>query len=114
MDDLKPLDIKCPDCGMNKGIWCVYIPPKAPVGTAAWVVQNERAGLPTKRLHNGRHNQVYHMNRARRRKASEAEWAARHAASPERATILRANAEAVAQEQRDLIQWLSRNVGILL
>jgi hypothetical protein len=114
MTDLEPLDIKCPDCGMKKGIWCVYIQPKAPVGTAAWITQNERAGLPTKRLHNGRHNQVYHMNRARRRKASEAEWAARHAASPDRASILRANAQAVAEEQHGLIQWLRQHGGILL
>lgn len=111
---IKPLDIRCPDCKMKKGIWCVYIEPNAPVGTAAWEKQKERAGLPTKRLHNGRHNRVYWMNRDALRKAREADYAARHGASPDRAAALRANAQAVSDEQHDLILWLRRNVGILL
>lgn len=110
---INAIDVKCPDCGMNPGIWCVYIQPRVPrTGSSEWMY--ERAGLPTKRLHGKRGTKAYWMDRDLKRKAADADYAAQNSASPERAAILRANAQAVADEQHGLILWLRQHAGILL
>ncbi len=114
MSEVTTLEVSCPDCHAKKGAWCVYIQPNTPTGTKAWREQAARAGQFTKRPHNGRMQKAYWIDRDRKRKAREADYTARNAASPERAAILRANAEAVAEEQRGLITWLSQHAGILL
>lgn len=118
----EPLDVSCPDCLALKGKPCIYLWPKNWDGTPREVrswhgasvrAQIARAGQPMKRFHGGRYNKARLKAQVARRKAREAEYAARHALDWDREAILRANAQAVMDEQRQLIAWLTEHAHIL-
>lgn len=117
-----PLGVNCPDCHARKGSPCVYMWPRDwdgsprirhPGLSSATLAMMDRAGTPTKRPHNGRYAKADLREKAARRKAREAELAARNAPERDREAILRANAQAVADEQRQLIAWLRANASVL-
>jgi len=80
------------------------------VGTSAYRQQAERAGKPTKRPHRGRFQKADALKWRRRQE----EYAARNALSPERNAVLRAHAQAVAEEHRQLGAWLSHHAEIFV
>jgi hypothetical protein len=102
--------VGCPDCHARKRQPCVYLEPRAPAGTSAYRHQAERAGKPTKRPHRGRFQKADAL--IRRRHYEEA--TARNALSPERDAVLRAHAQAVAEEHRQLGAWLSQHAEIFV
>lgn len=117
-----PLSVSCPDCAALKGKPCVYLWPKNWDGTpraryewlsAGILAKMDKAGTPMKRFHGGRHNKARYTAQVARRKAREAEYAARHALDGDRDAILKANAQAVLDEQRQLIAWLTDHAHIL-
>ena len=107
------LEVSCPECHARKRKPCVYIQPKAPPGTLAWHKQQARAGQPTKRPHNGRMQKAYFTERARELNARQEEYARSNAAGPTREAILRANAQAVADEHTQLKDWLRQHASVL-
>lgn len=110
---MKPLEVVCPECKAPKLQWCVYIQPNVPrTHSTEWMY--ERAGKPTQKLHNGRATKAYFLERQAKIKARQDEYAAKNAASAQRVEILRANATAVADEQRQIIDWLMKNHRIFL
>jgi hypothetical protein len=60
----------CPECKVEPGTWCVYILSSvATPGYSHPSYQLERAGKPTKRLHNGRFNAAWQTRRRKKRAA---------------------------------------------
>jgi hypothetical protein len=108
------LEVSCPDCHQRKNQPCVYIQPKAPHGTAAWVDQIERAGQPTKRPHTRRYEKAHLKEQVRKIREREAKYAAQNAATRTRAEVLAANARAVQDEQWALIAWLQKHANVLI
>lgn len=123
MIEIGPLDVSCPTCLARKGRGCVYIWPRDWDGSdrvryswtaPAVLAMMDRAGTPTKRPHTDRYGKARLKEYLARRKAREAEYAAANALVDGREAILRANADAVLAEQRDLVAWLRENAGVLL
>jgi hypothetical protein len=117
-----PLTVSCPDCQARKGKGCTYLWPKdwdgSPRVRHDWLTPGilalmDRAGTPTKRPHNSRYQKAWAKEQADRYHARTAERAARNAAGRDREAILRANADAVAAEQRALMAWLRQHAHVL-
>lgn len=117
-----PMGVSCPDCHARKGKPCVYLWPKDGDGTPRvrhdWLKPGiqalmDRAGTPTKRPHNSRYHKAWLVEEVARRKAREAEYAARNAPGRDREEILRANARAILDEQHALVEWLRGNASVL-
>lgn len=119
----EPLIVSCPACHARKGEGCTYLWPKdwdgSPRVRHDWLApgilaQMDRAGTPTTRPHNVRYQKALAKERADRHRARLAEHAAANAPSRDREEILRANAQAVADEQRALIEWLRQHADVLI
>lgn len=120
MLDIDPLSVCCNKCKAKKNKPCVYLWPKDGHGEPrvrhSWVsalvqAQMDRAGTPTKRPHTER------VTKARwkyQKEAREAEERLRQAEHGPRDAVLRANAEALKQEQAELKAWLIKNARILI
>lgn len=118
-----PLSVSCPDCLARKKQGCTYLWPKDSSGEvlvprswhgASVRARLERAGSPTKRPHNTRYNKAWLKEQVARRKARDAEYAEKVALGADREAVLRANAEAVLNEQSQLIAWLTQHATILI
>lgn len=117
------LAVSCPDCLARKGAPCVYLWPKNWDGTPQvkyhylspnTLAKMEKAGTPMTRFHNGRLNKARLKQQVATRKAQDAEYAARNAAGDDREAILRANADAVIDEHRQLTEWLIQHAALLI
>lgn len=116
------LQVSCPVCAARKGKVCVYIWPKNGDGSpmvryagrsADVLAKMDRAGTPVQRPHGGRSSKAGVAERLRLAKQRDAEYAASNAASPDRAAALRANAQAVTDEQYQLAAWLRAYAHVL-
>lgn len=118
-----PLSVSCPDCEARKNNPCVYLWPKNWDGTPRtrdrWIKsptvleQMDRAGEPMKRFHNGRSRKAWLKEQVAKRKAREAAYAEKNAASRDRDAILKANAQAVQDEHQQLLSWLKEYATVL-
>lgn len=115
-----PFNVSCPTCKARKRKPCVYQWPKDGEGNprvrhpshdADVVALMDRAGKPTKRPHTERYTKARLQMRADRRQAEQAEQLESYR---ERDAVLRANADALRDEQEQLVAWLRANVGILV
>jgi hypothetical protein len=73
----------------------------------------DRAGKPMKRFHVGRSRKAWLKEQAEKRRARDEAYAEKNAAGCEREAILRANADAVVEEQRQLVAWLKQYSAVL-
>lgn len=116
----EPIDVKCPTCGQGRNKGCVYVGPRHWDGsekkleswtrpTEAVRVQFEKKGKPTSRPHNARLKKARIMTANEKRKfippLSEEEQV--------RSDILRANADALIEENRQMTAWLRQHADIL-